>query len=242
MGEPRALLLRPGFLTAEFFAERRQRYLPPVRLYLVLSVLCFALVSVVRPPGPTVPGAASVPPPRAVPADTATHVSGCEVRTDSPLVAALLRWPAMQRGCARMVATEGRSLVEAVQRNVPRMMFVFLPLLAAAMRLLYWRPRRWYVEHLVLCLHNHAALYLALILLGVLQHIAAWWPAFGAVADGAAWLVWLYASWYLWRALRRYYGQGRLLTALKLGLLGITYFAFLLLTLSGTMVVSLLQG
>ncbi|MFO1410828.1 MAG: DUF3667 domain-containing protein, partial [Steroidobacteraceae bacterium] len=39
-----ALLRRPGFLTIEYFAGRRQRYLPPVRLYLVLSVLFFALV------------------------------------------------------------------------------------------------------------------------------------------------------------------------------------------------------
>ncbi|MFO1409682.1 MAG: hypothetical protein U1F06_04795 [Steroidobacteraceae bacterium] len=39
------------------------------------------------------------------------------------LLTSLLRWPAVQRGCARTVATGGRSLLEAVQRNVPRMMF-----------------------------------------------------------------------------------------------------------------------
>lgn len=36
------LLFKPGKLTKEYFAERRARYLPPVRLYLVLSVLFFA--------------------------------------------------------------------------------------------------------------------------------------------------------------------------------------------------------
>src|SRR5688572_7002723 len=39
------LLARPGFLTREFFAGRRVRYLPPFRLYLVLSVLMFLLTS-----------------------------------------------------------------------------------------------------------------------------------------------------------------------------------------------------
>ena len=39
-----ALLLRPGFLTEEFLAGRRARYLPPVRLYLVVSVIFFLLV------------------------------------------------------------------------------------------------------------------------------------------------------------------------------------------------------
>ena len=39
-----ALLLRPGFLTEEFLADHRARYLPPVRLYLVVSVIFFLLV------------------------------------------------------------------------------------------------------------------------------------------------------------------------------------------------------
>jgi len=36
-----ALLFRPGFLTREFLDGRRARYLPPVRLYLVVSVIFF---------------------------------------------------------------------------------------------------------------------------------------------------------------------------------------------------------
>ena len=41
-------------------------------------------------------------------------------------------------------------------------MFVFLPLLALAMKLLYWRPKRYYVEHLLFLIHNHAFVFLAL--------------------------------------------------------------------------------
>lgn len=39
-----ALLFRPGFLTREFLDGRRARYLPPLRLYLVISVIFFVLV------------------------------------------------------------------------------------------------------------------------------------------------------------------------------------------------------
>src|SRR3954466_13168942 len=35
------LLMKPGFLTVEFLEGRRARYLPPFRLYLVLSVVLF---------------------------------------------------------------------------------------------------------------------------------------------------------------------------------------------------------
>ena len=38
------LLARPGYLTREFFAGRRVRYLPPFRLYLVISVVFFLVV------------------------------------------------------------------------------------------------------------------------------------------------------------------------------------------------------
>ncbi len=44
------LLARPGFLTREFFAGRRVAYLPPFRLYLVISVLFFLVVTI--PQGP----------------------------------------------------------------------------------------------------------------------------------------------------------------------------------------------
>ena len=36
------LLFRPGFLTREFFAGRRRRYIRPARLFLVLSIVAFA--------------------------------------------------------------------------------------------------------------------------------------------------------------------------------------------------------
>ena len=40
------LLLRPGFLSAEFIAGRRARYLPPLRLYLVISFVVFLWMSI----------------------------------------------------------------------------------------------------------------------------------------------------------------------------------------------------
>jgi hypothetical protein len=39
----KALILKPGVLTAEYFAGRRQRYVPPLRLFLVIFALNFFL-------------------------------------------------------------------------------------------------------------------------------------------------------------------------------------------------------
>ena len=40
-----AILFRPGYLTREYFAGRRARYIPPLKLYLVSSVIFFFLLS-----------------------------------------------------------------------------------------------------------------------------------------------------------------------------------------------------
>ena len=40
------LLLKPGGLTCEYLAGRRQRYLPPFRTYLILSLLFFMIASI----------------------------------------------------------------------------------------------------------------------------------------------------------------------------------------------------
>src|SRR5689334_11305971 len=47
------LFSRPGFLTREFFAGRRVAYLPPFRLYLVLSVLFFVVIGLGGGEGPS---------------------------------------------------------------------------------------------------------------------------------------------------------------------------------------------
>jgi hypothetical protein len=47
----RTLFLKPGTLTAEFLAGRRRTYTPPLRLYLVISVLFFVLAAWVAQQG-----------------------------------------------------------------------------------------------------------------------------------------------------------------------------------------------
>ena len=46
-----ALFARPGFLTLEYFAGRRRRYIRPARLFLVLYLLLFALIGLMHSSG-----------------------------------------------------------------------------------------------------------------------------------------------------------------------------------------------
>jgi Protein of unknown function (DUF3667) len=214
-----ALLFRPGFLTAEFLAGRRARYLPPVRLYLVLSVLFVHFdadkdtVYKAVPPekAEDVPGrAGDTPEQRAE--------SACK---DSSYNGPAAGWlgPAVPKVCRKVVAdwlTGGRHLREAFLHNVPRAMFLFLPLLAAVMMLMYWRPRHYYVEHLLLFLHNHA---LVFIVIGLVLA----WSRWGFHIPGLGFATFAYLAWYMYRSVRVVYRQGPWLTLGKLSVLSLFY-------------------
>jgi hypothetical protein len=111
-------------------------------------------------------------------------------------------------------------------------------MMAAVMLLLYWRPRRYYVEHLVLFLHNHAAIFLLLLIQSLLAWVAAW-LAWSTFRGWVSVIVTLYSVWYIYRAMRVYYGQGRLLTFGKLCVIGFTYLIGFAFTMAATGLLSL---
>jgi hypothetical protein len=248
------LLFKPGKLTKEYFAERRARYLPPVRLYLVLSVLFFAFGLAtpkmsspppsVAPPGAAAPGkqlnegaADKVPAAKKKSRTSVFDIGNCnDVKSSFDWLQDTLR-----QSCLRNQEDHGESIKHAFFANIPKMMFLLVPMMALVMLLLYWRPRRYYVEHLVFFLHNHAAIFLLLLIQALLGWIAAWlaWKNF------AAWviaIISLYSVWYVYRAMRVFYGQGRLLTWAKLFVIGVTYLFGFTFTLSATALFSVIYA
>jgi len=112
-------------------------------------------------------------------------------------------------------------------------MFLFLPLLAAVMMLMYWRPRRYYIEHLLLFLHNHA---LVFIVIGAVLV----WAKVGFNIPGLGLAIFLYLAWYMYRSMRVVYRQGWLRTLSKLTVLSFFYLAFAVALLAITSVYSAL--
>ncbi len=143
--------------------------------------------------------------------------------------------PRLRDACRKIVADQ-QTFGRALWDNIPKMMFLFLPLIAAVMSLLYLRSGRYYVEHLLFVVHFHAFFFLAGIVVLLLERLAEL-AAKGAVANGlnaaqallGAALT-LYVPWYLLRAMRRVYAQGWRKTLPKYALLGIAYFFALVFT------------
>lgn len=258
-----ALLFKPGFLTTEFLAGRRVRYLPPIRLYLVMSVLCF-LIAAIGNGGHHEPTAAEIARFNAQIANTKAQykrktghdlvidgralkldqegrrqrLANCaevqaEARNSGPLKAAVLS--VAYKACMSSAEDNGHALVEAFLHNLPRALFVTLPIMAALMKLLYRRPRRYYVEHLLFLLHNYSFAFLWFAILIFLEWITA-----EVIMDPLSVILTLYALYYIFSGMRRVYPEGVGRTIVKFTVLSSGYLVVALCAFIATAVYSVL--
>ena len=247
------LLFRPGYLTQQFVKGRRASYLPPFRLYLVLSVVFFLVI-------PLTSGVSDEPGKAPVHVSTPAQIraalqkeidEGKDSEEKAELQRQLLQYDTVSTklvpalvgkrvdcaalidagsfrpwlhdrlitACDRIQSDHGRALGLNLLHNLGRAMFVLLPLLAGLMMLLYWRRRRHYVEHLLLLLHNHAFVFLALsvLMIAVRFILSDTWAGWLGIALS------LYMIYYLYKSMRRVYGQGPIKTFLKFGALSGAY-------------------
>ncbi|MES2418783.1 MAG: DUF3667 domain-containing protein [Bacteroidota bacterium] len=110
--------------------------------------------------------------------------------------------------------------IEDLLHNIPKMMFLLLPMFALILKLVYLRKKRYYYEHLIYSFHVHSAIFLSILTTMLLQWL------FGLFYDISNWLSFLciiYILWYIYRSLRTFYGSSRWVTILKLFFLNFCY-------------------
>jgi hypothetical protein len=287
------LMIRPGQLTHDYLQGRRARYMPPFRMYLVLSLLFFLvaffdpretfgifydpqtleqaeeekkgeerreaaeIVDEVRrdlaEEGIIVgtPGVLSEAGEDA--ADGAqVRINGddgaeaeCQVEDFSingpEWLQRRLTPERLVHICEEMKKDDGRQFVRNVYDNLPIALIVLLPIMAFVLKALYPLSRRYYVEHLLFFVHFHAFMFLILtlqILLGRLNSALPTPEAIGILVIVAASF---YVPVYLFVAMRRVYGQGRLLTTAKYVVLTVSYLAGFTVTMLGAVTMAALS-
>jgi len=142
--------------------------------------------------------------------------------------------PRLRQACNK-IASDTQSFGRALWENLPKMMFLFLPLIALVMAVLYVGSGRYYVEHLLFFLHYHAFFFLAGIVVLLLDRLGAATTGavsgfFGSAEELVIFALVFYVPIYLFLAMRRVYGQGRIWTATKFSALVVSYLVCLVLT------------
>lgn len=245
------LLLRPGKLTYEYLQGRRARFMPPFRTYLVLSII-FVLVLLFDPKedfgllfetasettGKTVEGqpetyrnGLGVTITSDDPA-AKTEDDGVDCDFDSPDELDLPAWLARRLTperllivCEKITADDGKALLAKMQDNIPAALFFLLPLMAFVLKLLYPLSKRFYVEHLLFVVHFHAFFFLMLILQMLFSRAGILLSLPETMINIVLFATSLYIPVYLYKAMRRVYGQRNLATTPKFMGLVIAYCA-----------------
>ena len=134
----------------------------------------------------------------------------------------------VKAACLQVFPDDGsasRSFIDKVGQNVPVGLFILLPVMALVLKILYPLSRRYYVEHLLFVIHYHAFVFLVLTIGILFSRFSGLVKLPDAVDDVVGLAISFYLPIYLFKALRRVYENGRLLTSLKLIFL---FFAYLI--------------
>jgi hypothetical protein len=234
----KALLFKPGQLSNEYFADRRTRYVSPIKLYFLLSIVAFFLIQQSLD--------------TAVEAETAqTAVEAGKAKTGDDMNLSIgnfngKAWDAKKNpiavgwlpDAANDLMNERLGRLEKTVRNkdwtqllhaglaaTPQALLLLLPFFALLLKLAYLFRKRLYMEHLIVALHNHAFLLLAISIGVVLSAMtgwvaAGWWQNLIGLASSAL-LAWV--PLYFLIGLKRIYRQSWKMTVFKFVLLGFCY-------------------
>ena len=154
------LLRQPGALTLELLAGRRARFIAPVRLYLVASLVYFVLSAAIpnaeKPRPVHIPGSTYTFDPTD---PTAPGLAGMPAEGRKQLLDSLARAPRVIRYVMMPILKDPAAFRRGFLDVLARVLFVLVPVFAGIVALFY--RRRPLSQHLLFALHLHAAIFLA---------------------------------------------------------------------------------
>jgi hypothetical protein len=143
----RMLFTQPGQLTADVLAGRRQRYISPVRLYLVSSILFFlALSQLVGVP---------TPPPELTGRDGKSVLEGMRFSDRS--------FDRVFKAGVKRGADDPATFMRTMWSRASKAAFVLVPVFGLLTMAVFRRRVRFFVPHLYFALHFHSFIFLLLI-------------------------------------------------------------------------------
>jgi len=228
-----ALVFRPGHLTAEYFAGRRARYVAPVRLYLIISFMFFILLPLLSQLAPGNVRQVQV-------TGTDGQEQNWREEVDAEMANVQIDWLSEEENAVltEKLRSQLSKVLEQMDEDpasvymefmdlMSAVMFFLLPFFAIFLKFFYIGSGFYYAEHLLLAIHNHCFLYLALAvssLLGYGEETS--WADLTSTLEG---IVVLWMPVYIYLSMRRVYEQGHFVTMFKFLVLGTCYFVLALM-------------
>jgi hypothetical protein len=267
------LLARPGKLTNEFNAGRRQSQLHPLRFYIFVSVLFFLGVTLLnqghlfqydaraadaefqrgvqvalkngRQPGvPLTPAQKQELAQRLKQEEKNGYSGPAVIEAVDQAEAAAEKSPGAAPDATKGPTTKlridrstemGRRIADKIssgeftlsgfmtelEHRAPTLLFLGVPVFALLLKLLYFRSKRPYIEHLIFSLHLHTWVFLAWMVSNGWLRLAGFGPAWGTRLLDYAVLLWM--VWYFVSAFRVVYHQSWIKSFVKAAVASFVY-------------------
>ena len=239
------LLFKPGFLTNEYIEGKRIKYIPPLRMYIFISIIYFFVISFnadVYMPKPNIGtkktggvrtsitlGDKNIPDSMFVESHR---------RKDPDILLDTLGWK--KNKINQIFVTQFTNQYMKLKDNpsgfAPQilkvasiMMFFIMPIFALLLKLFYIRKGYFYIDHLIFSFHFHSFLFLILMLL---------YLSIDFIPGISITLITLIILFYLYKSLRNVYKQGRWKTFFKMSALLSSGLIILFFSFLVTMLVS----
>ena len=206
------LITKPGLLTTEYWLGRRTKYLPPLRLYLVMSLMYFFISSIINPG-----------------TDISLYKSAFqekpfqfELDKSSPAIVAPFVDFFKENFNKGVMVAEKKELTEhdLVWSSMPTAMFILMPFMAFCVYLLNKKKKQLYSYHLITVLHFHSFIFFIFTLEEIVPNFN---PAFFLYLPLIDIFIKLYFLYYIFFMFKNIYQDSWIWNSLKLTTLFVLY-------------------
>ncbi|MCX6244296.1 MAG: DUF3667 domain-containing protein [Bacteroidetes bacterium] len=233
------LLYKPGWLTLEYMRGKRKSFVEPFKLFLVISVIYFILLPMGKETEPKKTSPAFSDSTMLQPGIIKTDLkqaryslqgiqltkSGRDSIKNEIDSIGLKRYvdkhyakepgwiKILVRQTLKIMISTGQSFITVLEHTASKLIFLFIPVFAAILKLFYLRRKKLYFEHLIFSLHLHAFIFLLFVMYLLIELI------FPLNLFYIIMIILVYG----FIALKKYYGQAFGKTMAKMLLISLSY-------------------
>lgn len=228
----RDILLRPGRVTRTYLEGKRQKYVPPVKLYIFVSFITFFLIAILpdhhyeeKHHEETIGSAYGNSATQNTESDeteififekhytTAEQAKKDYEKGEIPyvvykFVAALIE---------HKDATD-EQIIDSIIHTIPKALFLYMPLFAFWIWLFHGKKRWYFFDHGIFTLYYFSFLLLLITIINIIVCLSGYIFNADVTDEINGWLIFIgliYSFFYFFRAHRRMYGESRLVSRLK---------------------------
>ena len=130
--------------------------------------------------------------------------------------------------------------LEDFKHNIPKLMFVLLPLFALILKLSFVKNHKFYVEHLIYAIHLHCFLFLFIAVVMIIRIMLP--HSLGSIMDWVELFSTIAIIYYVYKSLKAVYHRSRARTISKMLGIGFAYSLAFILCITGLLIITALTA